>query len=67
LWKKLHKRDGLKYLEMVCRQGFVVVQDIINSIHNSISKINDNNAVYNIASGKTTTIKELVEFDGCSI
>lgn len=45
--------DGLQ------TRDFVSVYDVINSIYNAIS--NDNNGVYNIASGKTVTIKELAE------
>ena len=47
--------DGLQ------TRDFVAVQDVVNSIHNSMSKINDYTGIYNIASGKTTTIKELAE------
>ena len=45
--------DGLQ------TRDFVSVYDVVNSIHNAIS--NDNGGTYNIASGKTVTIKELAE------
>jgi UDP-glucose 4-epimerase len=40
-------------------RDFVVIDDVINSIHNAISF--GKSGTYNIASGKTVTIKELVE------
>jgi len=40
-------------------RDFVAVQDVIYSIHNAISS--DKNGIYNIASGKIVTIKELAE------
>lgn len=40
-------------------RDFVSINDVINSIHNSIK--NGNNRTYNIASGKTITVKELAE------
>lgn len=45
--------DGLQ------TRDFVAVQDVIYSINNAISK--DKNGIYNIASGKAVTIKELAE------
>lgn len=45
--------DGLQ------TRDFVAVQDVIYSIHNAISS--DKNGIYNIASGKAVTIKELAE------
>ena len=45
--------DGLQ------TRDFVAVQDVIYSIHNAISS--DKNGIYNIASGKIVTIKELAE------
>ena len=45
--------DGLQ------TRDFVSVYDVINSIQNAISS--ENNGVYNIASGKAITIKELAE------
>ncbi len=45
--------DGLQ------TRDFVVIDDVINSIHNAISF--GKSGTYNIASGKTVTIKELVE------
>jgi UDP-glucose 4-epimerase len=45
--------DGLQ------TRDFVSIYDVIYSIYNSIS--NDKNGTYNIASGKTVTIKELAE------
>ena len=45
--------DGLQ------TRDFVAVQDVIYSIHNAISS--DKNGIYNIASGKVVTIKELAE------
>jgi UDP-glucose 4-epimerase len=45
--------DGLQ------TRDFVGIDDVINSIHNAIS--NDKNGIYNIASGKAVTIKELAE------
>ncbi len=41
-------------------RDFISVHDIIESIHNSI--LINKNGIYNIASGKTTTIKELAQF-----
>jgi UDP-glucose 4-epimerase len=40
-------------------RDFVSIDDVINSIHNSIAW--DKNGTYNIASGKATTINELAE------
>jgi len=40
-------------------RDFVAIDDVINSIHNAISS--DKNGIYNIASGKAVTIKELAE------
>jgi len=40
-------------------RDFVSINDVVNSIHNSIR--NGNNKTYNIASGKTITVKELAE------
>lgn len=40
-------------------RDFVSVYDVINSIYNAISS--NNNGIYNIASGKTVTIKKLAE------
>jgi len=40
-------------------RDFVSVYDVINSIYNAISS--NNKGIYNIASGKTVTIKELAE------
>jgi UDP-glucose 4-epimerase len=40
-------------------RDFVSIDDVINSIHNSIAC--DKNGTYNIASGKATTINELAE------
>ena len=45
--------DGLQ------TRDFVAVDDVVNSIHNSIS--HDKSGTYNIASGRTITIKELAE------
>ncbi len=45
--------DGLQ------TRDFVSIDDIVNSIYKSIS--NDRKGIYNIASGKTITIKELAE------
>jgi len=45
--------DGLQ------TRDFVAIDDVINSIHNAISS--DKSGTYNIASGKTTTVKELAE------
>jgi UDP-glucose 4-epimerase len=45
--------DGLQ------TRDFVSVYDVINSIYNAIS--NDKSGIYNIASGKAVTIKELAE------
>lgn len=41
-------------------RDFVSIKDVINSIYDAI--INGKNGTYNIASGKTVTIKELAEF-----
>jgi UDP-glucose 4-epimerase len=40
-------------------RDFVAVEDVINSIHNSTSQ--NKSGIYNIASGKTITIKDLAE------
>lgn len=40
-------------------RDFVSIQDVINSIHNSITY--NKNGIFNIASGKVITIKELAE------
>lgn len=40
-------------------RDFVAIQDVINSIHSAMSY--NKNGVFNIASGKTITIKELAE------
>ena len=40
-------------------RDFVAIQDVINSIHNAMSY--NKNEVFNIASGKTITVKELAE------
>jgi len=45
--------DGLQ------TRDFVAIDDVINSIHKAI--LSDKNGIYNIASGKTVTIKELAE------
>jgi len=45
--------DGLQ------TRDFVAIDDVIDSIHNAISS--GKSGTYNIASGKTTTIKELAE------
>jgi len=45
--------DGLQ------TRDFVAIDDVISSIHNSIS--HDKSGTYNIASGRTITIKELAE------
>jgi len=45
--------DGLQ------TRDFVAIDDVIDSIHNAISS--SKSGTYNIASGKTTTIKELAE------
>ena len=41
-------------------RDFVSIKDVINSIYDAIA--NGENGTYNIASGKTVTIKELAEF-----
>lgn len=41
-------------------RDFVSIKDVINSIYDAIE--NGKNGIYNIASGKTVTIKELAEF-----
>jgi UDP-glucose 4-epimerase len=41
-------------------RDFVAVQDIVDAIHKAI--LYDKNGTYNIASGKSVTIKELAEF-----
>ncbi len=41
-------------------RDFVSIKDVINSIYDAIE--NGKNVIYNIASGKTITIKELAEF-----
>ena len=41
-------------------RDFVSINDVINSIYDSVE--NGKNGTYNIASGKTVTIKELAEF-----
>jgi len=40
-------------------RDFVSIHDVVNAINNAI--ISKNNGIYNIASGKTVTIKELAE------
>ncbi len=42
-------------------RDFVAITDVINSIYSSVLKINDLSGVYNVASGQTTTIKDLAE------
>ena len=46
--------DGLQ------KRDFVAIEDVIDSINKAISS--NNNGIYNIASGKITTIKELAEY-----
>jgi UDP-glucose 4-epimerase len=46
--------DGLQ------TRDFIVIDDVIHAIHNTIT--NAKSGTYNIASGKTTTIKEIAEF-----
>jgi len=46
--------DGLQ------TRDFISIDDVIGAIHNAI--INAKSGTYNIASGKTTTIKEIAEF-----
>ncbi len=48
--------DGLQI------RDFVAIQDVVNSICNSISKINSKKGTFNIASGNAITIKELAEW-----
>jgi len=43
-------------------RDFVAIQDVVNSICNSISKINSKKSTFNIASGNAITIKELAEW-----
>ena len=43
-------------------RDFVAIQDVVNSICNSISKINSKKGTFNIASGNAITIKELAEW-----
>ena len=45
--------DGLQ------TRDFVSIDDIVNSIQNALS--NNKNGIYNIGSGKATTIKEIAE------
>ena len=45
--------DGLQ------TRDFVAIEDVVKSIHNSIS--NDKSGTYNVASGKAVTIKNLAE------
>jgi len=42
-------------------RDFVAIDDVVNSIHKSIEKINSKSGIYNIASGKKITIKELAK------
>ena len=43
-------------------RDFVAIQDVVNSICNSISKINSKKGTFNVASGNAITIKELAEW-----
>lgn len=40
-------------------RDFVAIEDVVNAIEKSISKINKKSRIYNIASGKSTSIKKL--------
>ncbi len=55
----VHNRSLEIFGDGMQTRDFVGIDDVINSIHNSIS--NDRNGIYNIASGKNITIKELAE------
>jgi len=58
--KKITQNKPLEIFgEGLQTRDFVSVYDVISSIQNAIS--NDTSGIYNIASGKTVTIKELAE------
>lgn len=58
--EKIRNNEDLKIFgDGMQTRDFVSIQDVINSIHNSMSY--NKNGIFNIASGKIITVKELAE------